>query len=272
MTYVDAFISHQQRDKAKAIALKDKIKGLGFSCFIDADDPELSQKKERTVAEQRALAERIRGKLRNCRCIIYAYTAQSLESRWMPWELGFFDGRWGPRQIGLYDLDEGGARAADAPRDAGHASALEYLHIYEELTPGSLRDFLQQACSTRALADRADVDVDRLATLFAGMSRDPVNFTLDAWAYTVTLQQQFWSRIAGRSLGPGAQQPEAMWEAAMKAGEILRGALQPFAAAARPPAGAQRQSDALMAAFREGGEQALQVSRPAPLNGRNGAR
>jgi hypothetical protein len=241
--------------------------GWKLSCYIDADDPELAPNKSNTVEADRALAERIRSKLRDCRCIIYAYSMQSLSSRWMPWELGFFDGRWGPRQIGLYNLDEGHASAHNRSQEsAAHRSGvLEYLRIYEELNPDNLRAFLLRACSTRALADRADVDVDRVATLLAGMSRDPVNFALDAWFYLITLQQQFWSRfpggVASGFSGPGVQPPAALWGDVIRAGENLHGLLEPLAAALRPPVGMQHASEAQTAAFRKDAEQALKVSR-----------
>src|SRR5258707_920285 len=76
------------------------------------------------------------------------------------------------------------------PRDKSDAvrQTAKYLRIYEEVMPDDLHDFLRRACSVRALADRADVDGDRLATLLVGMSRDPVDFGLDARAYLITLQ------------------------------------------------------------------------------------
>ena len=60
MTYVDVFISHYQHDKVKVRALKDRIEGLKFYCYIDAYDTGLSQKKDESVADERAPAERIR--------------------------------------------------------------------------------------------------------------------------------------------------------------------------------------------------------------------
>jgi hypothetical protein len=262
MSYVDAFISHYRTDMEKARALEQRIKGWGFSCFIDGDDAELAKKKEnrRSVEDDLTLAAYIRGKLRDCRCIIYAYSASSPQSRWMQWELGFFDGRWGPRQIGRYDLDEG--RADGGEGDARKQDVLEYLHVYEELRPETLRDFLRGACSTRALADRADVDVDRLATLLTAKSRDPVNFTLDAWAYLTALQRQFWSRWPAvfPALGPAGRPPEAPW-AAMKAAGGFRDLWQPFAEAMKPPERLQRRNEALTRVMREDGEKALHLSR-----------
>jgi hypothetical protein len=275
MDYVDVFISHGQRDTERALALKQRIEDLrlGLSCFVDAEDPVLAQKNVETVADELALADHIRRKLRDCRCLIYVYSAQSVDSRWMPWELGFFDGRWGPRQIGLYDLDHDGTPAGE-PRSKGESRkrrVLEYLHIYEELTAANLRDFLQRACSTRALADRADVDVDRVATLLAGLSRDPVNFTLDAWTYLIALQQQFLRRLAGGGaagiVAPGLQQWQAMWDTAMRAGEGFRGLVQPFAAAMRPPAAMRDTLQDVTAAMREDGKRAIDVSLPARNGG-----
>lgn len=264
MGYVDVFISHGQKDKPRAGALKKKIEAMGFSCFIDADDPVLAEKKARGREEEKALAEYIRQKLRDCRCIIYAHSTQTLTSRWMQWELGFFDGRWGPRQIGRYDLDEG-RQQPDQDNDPGKSSVLEYLHIYQELTPRNLEDFLRRACSTRALADRADVDVDRLATLLAGMSRDPVNFAFDAWAYMMALQRQFWSQLPGGvgagAVGPSPQPFEAFMRAAMQAGETLRNQMQPFAKAMQPPASVQREEEGMTMGGRQISEHALGASR-----------
>lgn len=275
MGYVDVFISHGQRDTERALALKQRISDLrlGLSCFVDAEDPVLAQKDVKTVADELALADHIRRKLRDCRCLIYVYSAQSLDSRWMPWELGFFDGRWGPRQIGLYNLDQDGMPTG-GPRPKGEARkqrVLEYLRIYEELTAATLHDFLQRACSTRALADRADVDVDRVATLLSGLSRDPVNFTLDAWTYLLALQQQFLRRRAGDGavgiVGPGLQQWQAMWDAAMRASEDFRALMQPFAAAMRPPAAMQDALQNVTAVMREDGKGAMDASLPARNRG-----
>ena len=270
MEYVDVFISHQKGDQAKARALKHRIeKDLKFSCYLDAADDKLKGKKK-TIAQRRALAERIRQKLRNCRCIIFAYTPQGLElSHWMPWELGFFDGRWGPRQIGRYNLDEPhpALAKADGERQADTSSKLEYLLIYEEVTPDNLHDFLGRACSVRALADRADVDGDRLATLLVGMSRDPVNFAFDAWAYLITLQRELWRYLpaslpAGIAPPAAAQSAEPFWNGAMRANADLRGLLQPLADMMKPPEQLQRKVEALIARTRQGHEEAIAMSLP----------
>ena len=200
MQYVDVFISHKMEDTQKAVALKKKIEGWKFTCYIDADDKELQQIQTGEAGNDRELATRVRQHLRVGRCMIYAFSARSLKSRWMQWELGFFDGRWGPRQIGLYDLDEGQgtalARGMRGKADGRDLGVPEYLEIYTELRPETLKRFLTDACSTRGLSDRADVDVDRFASLMGGMLRDTLNVTIDAWQFWVSYQQQFWKAFA----------------------------------------------------------------------------
>jgi hypothetical protein len=200
MNYVDVFISHKQEDRVKGEALRSRITGWGFTCYVDADDSILEPMVKAKDTDPKALADHIRQDLRLCRCLIYAFTDASSRSRWMPWEIGFFDGRWGPHQIGLYDLDESRTTAAKPSirSDAQDPlSVQEYLNIYSELKPDTLRDFLQSACSTRALLGRADVDADRFATLLAGMVRNPIDFMLGSWQYMASLQQQL-----AEQLGP----------------------------------------------------------------------
>jgi hypothetical protein len=275
MSYVDVFVSHKLEDQDKAIALEATIRGWGFSCYIDADDPELVRMKSAEAVDERALADRIRGRLRNCRCFIYAYSARSLRSRWMQWELGFFDGRWGPRHIGLYDLDDGRGAAEQSDGRGQTPGVPEFLHIYRGLTSADLREFLADACSTRALADRADVDVDRAASLLAGMSRDPINFMIDAWDYLIAFQQQCWTRgvtgfpqPAGSS---GRREPDGplpadseLWRVAMRMNAGMREMMQPFADAMKPSPHLRQLSDAATGAFKERGENALAASRDFP--------
>jgi hypothetical protein len=190
-----------------------------MSCWIDADDEELRRIQGEKPVNYELLTDRIRENLRTCRCLIFAYSATSRESRWMPWELGFFDGRWGKRLIGLYDLDEGaGTPAAPSREEVG---VREFERIYSELTPATLEGFLQYARSPRALSDRADVDIDRWANLVAGTLRDPVNASIDAMQFWIAYQQAFWSRAAGGA-GPDLAQSLLAFT------EAMRTALEPL--------------------------------------------
>jgi hypothetical protein len=98
----------------------------------------------------------------------------------MPWELGFFGGRWGRPTVGLYvqHMDRAAAQRAGA---AGRFTVQEYLELYEAVDDATLPDFLRRATSGEMLANRRDVDVDRLLTLLTSAGRNPLAFQL-GWA------------------------------------------------------------------------------------------
>lgn len=198
MPYTDVFISHKAEDREKAERLRDLIQSWNFSCYIDADDAELQR-----IEDPKEMAQHIRNNLRGCRVLIYAFSSASPRSRWMPWELGFFDGRWGSRQIALYDLDEPDPSSPTARQEPASDDALslqEYLEIYTLVDRSTLPAFLEDRTSTTALSNRADVDADRLAALIAGALRNPVDFSVGCFQYWLSFQQAFWrqsERVGG---------------------------------------------------------------------------
>jgi hypothetical protein len=188
MTFVDVFISHKQQDRSRCEVLKKRIESWGFSCYADFADPANA-----TGDDPQRLANHIRDNLRNSRCLVYAYSSVSVQSKWMPWELGFYDGRWGQYQIALFDLDQIGSPARRAVVSEGPANALtiqEYLAMYRDLSESELREFLSDRTSARALTDRADVDLDRITSFMSGAMRNPVGFYLGLMHYGATRQMQ----------------------------------------------------------------------------------
>jgi hypothetical protein len=238
MRYVDVFVSHKLEDKQKAERLAALIGSWGFECYLDANDAELDKfyvdtkgRKQQTVQDPAAMAAHIRDSLRTCRCFIYAYSSRSAQSKWMPWELGFFDGRWGRRHIGLYDLDE--ATVAGTPRHRDNSvrpdtlSLQEYLQMYEPVDRDGLEAFVRRCVSTRALADRADVEVDRIQALVAGALRNPPEFAAGCMQYTVSLYREAWSTLVPLpALAPLAALEQA-FGATMPAGSRRRSTCTP---------------------------------------------
>ena len=226
----DVFISHKSDDAEKAQRLKSRIEtDYHLECWIDADDKEMQRIQQAKPVDYVALTHRIRERLRGCRCLIFAYSSKSHASRWMPWELGFFDGRWGGRLIGLYDLDEGAGDETAEPAEQGSVDIREFERIYTELKPSNLEGFLQYARSPRALSDRADVDIDRWTNLATAAMRDPFNVSIDAMQFWIAYNHKFWSRAFGASsLGtpePLLQLTEMMRTAARPLGDMMRPAL-----------------------------------------------
>ncbi len=185
MQNVDVFISHKLEDLAKARQLKGRIQQWGFSCYIDADDETLQH-----ITNPKLLADRIRTRLRTSRCLLFAFTPVSSKSKWMPWELGFFDGRWSQNQIGLYNLDEIEIDFANIENTNDNSlSFQEYLRIYKLVKLEYLREFIQECVAAKSLANRADVDADRLAMMIEGAARDPFRFYVGCLQYGLGLQR-----------------------------------------------------------------------------------
>ena len=68
--------------------MKKTIEAAGLTVYVDwIEDAKLDRSKV-TVATAALLRER----MRTCSSLVYAHSANSSHSVWMPWELGYFDG------------------------------------------------------------------------------------------------------------------------------------------------------------------------------------
>jgi hypothetical protein len=226
--YIDIFVSHKSEDRAEAERLVRCIEGLGcgYRCFADYEAKDLQELqaevkklegtgdsggesspdgdekdiREEILSKRREIAKKIRSKLRNCRCLIFILSGQALQSKWMPWELGFFDGRWGKPAIGVYVRDD-----RNAPPDP------EFQTLYTPVNDHNLKQFLYENTSLVTLLNRTDVDYDRVMTLLVGMVRNPLAFSLGFAQYLL----EFWREIAGRLDLPGLGPVPASWLAPM---------------------------------------------------------
>lgn len=84
----DIFLSHSYKDANMILNIKRIIKDMGFSVYVDwIDDPQL----ERTIVTSDT-ADLIRNRIDSSTCLIYVTSEKSIDSKWMPWELGYADG------------------------------------------------------------------------------------------------------------------------------------------------------------------------------------
>jgi hypothetical protein len=84
----DIFLSHAVLDAEIVLGIKVVLERNGHSVYVDwLEDGDLDRAKV-TVAT----AERLRGRMRQSKSLIYAHSNNSPNSKWMPWELGYFDG------------------------------------------------------------------------------------------------------------------------------------------------------------------------------------
>jgi len=85
----DIFLSHSSLDAEIVSSIKQHIESvMGFSVYVYwINDPSL------TSAVTKANAQIIKSRMDACKSLIYAFTDNSVKSKWMPWELGYFDGK-----------------------------------------------------------------------------------------------------------------------------------------------------------------------------------
>lgn len=87
-TSFDIFLSHSTSDAEIILGVKGVLEDYGKTVYVDwLEDPQLDR---RNVTA--ASAEVIRARMRQCKSLVYVHTANSGDSKWMPWELGYFDG------------------------------------------------------------------------------------------------------------------------------------------------------------------------------------
>ncbi len=85
----DVFLSHSTNEPEDILlGVKNALEGRGLSVYVDKySDPQLSPEDV-----TRETAEVLRGRMRDSSALLYVHSRHSKLSRWMPWELGFFDG------------------------------------------------------------------------------------------------------------------------------------------------------------------------------------
>ena len=84
----DIFMSHSSLDAKEILGLKLCINDIGYSVYVDwIEDPALDRTKV-----TKDTARYLQARMRKCKCLFFALSANSKGSIWMPWELGYFDG------------------------------------------------------------------------------------------------------------------------------------------------------------------------------------
>ena len=88
-TTFDIFLSHSYDDKEYIAELKRILEKYGYSVYVDwiTDGTTLCR---HNVSKE--TAELIRIRMRHSKSMIFATSSNSPNSKWMPWELGCFDG------------------------------------------------------------------------------------------------------------------------------------------------------------------------------------
>ncbi len=84
----DVFLSHSVKDAELILGIKGLIEDLGYTVYVDwIDDPELDRSK---VSKE--TAKKLRERMNSSKSLFYVTTDNAGNSKWMPWECGYFDG------------------------------------------------------------------------------------------------------------------------------------------------------------------------------------
>jgi hypothetical protein len=87
-TTFDVFLSHSFMDATLILGLLALLTKHGIKTYVDwIVDPQLDRNQVSS-----ATAERVRERMRRCGALLYAHSNNAATSKWMPWELGYFDG------------------------------------------------------------------------------------------------------------------------------------------------------------------------------------
>lgn len=116
----DIFLSHAMVDAELVLGVKVLLEEEGKKVYVDwIDDQALDR--NRVTADT---AEVLRHRMRQCESLLYLATENAPKSKWMPWELGYFDGYKNGSVAVLPVMEE-----SDSPFEGQ-----EYLRLYPVVT------------------------------------------------------------------------------------------------------------------------------------------
>lgn len=120
----DVFLSHAKVDADLVLGVKKILEREGRSVYVDwENDAQL----DRTNVTSET-ADVLRRRMRQSATLLYIATDSASSSKWMPWELGYFDG-YRPNAVAILPL-------MDSANDKFDGQ--EYLGLYPKVTKDTL--------------------------------------------------------------------------------------------------------------------------------------
>jgi hypothetical protein len=98
----DIFLSHSREDAQVIAGVKTLLEREGVSVYV------YWAEENAAAPVTAATAAKLRVRMNHCRALIFASSQSSPKSKWMPWELGYFDGRK-PGRVAIMPLPSSGA-------------------------------------------------------------------------------------------------------------------------------------------------------------------
>jgi len=130
-TSFDVFLSHSLSDARAILGLRNLLTEQGMRVYVDwLDDPELDRSHVSPVT-----ADRLRRRMQQSNSLIYATSRASRKSRWMPWELGYFDGIRAGSRVSILPVEDGSGPAIDGEEYLGLYKVIEKVRSNGRLRP-----------------------------------------------------------------------------------------------------------------------------------------
>jgi hypothetical protein len=90
-TPFDIFLSHSFADADLILGLTSVFEEFGYKAYVDWV---VDQGVDRSRVTKET-ADLLRKRMEDSKCLLYASTENALDSKWMPWETGYFDAKKG---------------------------------------------------------------------------------------------------------------------------------------------------------------------------------
>ena len=88
----DIFLSHSFKDKSIIQGIYQELSNFGFVVYVDwIVEGEILDR----IKVDKKTAETLKERMNNSKCLIFATSTNSLNSKWTPWELGYMDAKTG---------------------------------------------------------------------------------------------------------------------------------------------------------------------------------
>jgi hypothetical protein len=110
------FLCHSHRDSELVEGLVTLLQEAGWSAYVDWADAQMPEKPNRTTAA------RLQEKIGELDYFLFLATANSMSSRWCPWEIGYANGKMSIDRI-----------IVCATTDGTITNGTEYLDLYRRL-------------------------------------------------------------------------------------------------------------------------------------------
>ncbi|MFQ7899368.1 TIR domain-containing protein [Stutzerimonas degradans] len=147
----DIFLSHSMVDAELVLGIKVLLETEGQKVYVDWIDDQALER-DRVTAKT---ADVLRKRMRQSESLLYVATENAPKSKWMPWELGYFDGFKNGGVAILPVLDK-----SDSPFDGQ-----EYLGLYPVITRERLTRSKAKPSIGRAIRSPYGLPLDTGSTL-----------------------------------------------------------------------------------------------------------